>query len=77
MLKNAENQAPFLDSVMASFEKTFIRENRWMLFAEGIGTTMMITVLSILFSTALGFLAAGSSFGQIRNAAAKRAFSKG
>ena len=45
----------FLDSVRDSFEKTFIRENRWKLFLEGIGTTMLITVLSILFGTALGF----------------------
>ena len=40
----------------SSFDKTFIRENRWLLFLEGIGTTMLITLLSILFGTALGFL---------------------
>ena len=42
-------------SVKDSFEKTFIRENRYMLFLEGIGTTLLITVLSILFGTVLGF----------------------
>ena len=47
--------ASFLDGIMASFEKTFIRENRWMLFAQGIGTTLLITALSILCGTALGF----------------------
>lgn len=51
----AGKQESFLDGVRASFEKTFIRENRWQLFVEGIGTTMLITVLSILFGTALGF----------------------
>lgn len=45
----------FLNSVAGSFQKTFIRENRWKLFVGGIGTTMLITVLSILFGTALGF----------------------
>ena len=30
-------------------------ENRWQLFLDGIGTTLLITVLSILFGTALGF----------------------
>jgi polar amino acid transport system substrate-binding protein len=47
----------FWDSVAESFEKTFIRENRWQLFLAGIGTTLLITVLSILLGTALGFSA--------------------
>ena len=42
-------------SIRESFEKTFIRENRWKLFLEGIGTTLLITALSILFGTLLGF----------------------
>ena len=46
----------FLASIPASFEKTFIRENRWQFFLQGIGTTMLITVLSILFGTAVGFV---------------------
>ena len=45
----------FFASIGESFEKTFIRENRWQLFLEGIGTTMLITVLSIVFGTLLGF----------------------
>ena len=54
--KAAESAAPsFFESIRSSFEKTFIRENRWKLFLEGIGTTMLITVLSIIFGTALGF----------------------
>ena len=51
----AGKQESFLDGVRASFEKTFIRENRWKLFLEGIGTTLLITVLSIILGTALGF----------------------
>ena len=50
-----EAGSSFLDNVKSSFEKTFIRESRWKLFLEGIGTTLLITVLSILFGTALGF----------------------
>ena len=42
--------------IIDSFHKTFIREERWKLFADGILTTLMITVLAILFGTALGFL---------------------
>jgi len=41
--------------IVSSFEKTFLRENRWRLFLQGIETTLLITVLSILFGTALGF----------------------
>ena len=48
-------ESGFLTSVRESFEKTFVRENRWKLFLEGIGTTLLITALSILFGTALGF----------------------
>ena len=55
VLKNETGKESFLDSVKASFEKTFLRENRWKLFLEGIGTTLLITVLSILFGTLLGF----------------------
>ena len=47
--------AGFFASLQESFEKTFVREDRWMMFAEGIGTTLLITVLSILFGTLLGF----------------------
>lgn len=46
----------FWESIKASFNKTFLRENRWKLFLEGVGNTMLITLLSILFGTALGFL---------------------
>ena len=55
VMKKAEAKGSFLDSAISSFEKTFLRESRWKLFWEGIGTTLLITVLSILFGTALGF----------------------
>ena len=45
-----------LESIWLSFEKTFLRENRWQLFLEGVLNTLLITVLSVLFGTALGFL---------------------
>ncbi len=46
----------FWDGIVSSFDKTFLREKRWQLFLEGVGTTLLITALSILFGTALGFL---------------------
>ena len=53
----AEAATPsFLESLWASFNKTFIREERWRLFADGVWTTLIITLLAILFGTALGFV---------------------
>ncbi|MBQ6673083.1 MAG: amino acid ABC transporter permease, partial [Spirochaetia bacterium] len=42
-------------SLCASFEKTFIREARWKLIAEGIEITIIISLLAALFGTLLGF----------------------
>ena len=52
-----ENQPSFWDDVASSFRKTFIREDRWKLFAEGIMNTMIITVSSIFCGMLLGFAA--------------------
>ena len=46
----------FFTSLKNSFEKNFIRENRWKLILSGLGTTCLITVLSALFGTILAFL---------------------
>ena len=51
----AQSGRRFFTAMAESFEKTFIRENRWKLFAYGIVTTLLITVLSILFGSLLGF----------------------
>ena len=53
---NAGNQeSTFWSGIKSSFDKTFIREKRWSLFLEGITNTLLITVLSLLCGTALGF----------------------
>ena len=46
----------FLDGIISSFQRTFLHENRWKLFREGIVTTLVITLLSLLFGTLLGFI---------------------
>lgn len=43
------------DSVSDSFYRTFLKENRWQLFLLGIGNTLLITVMSALIGTAMGF----------------------
>ncbi|MCR5232795.1 MAG: ABC transporter permease subunit [Lachnospiraceae bacterium] len=58
LVVRASQTAPdrnFLFSLTDSFQKTFIRERRWKFFLEGIGTTLFITVASVLFGTVLGF----------------------
>ena len=50
-----DSDRSFFSSLKDSFDKTFIREDRYKLFIEGIVTTLIIVVLSILFGTLLGF----------------------
>ena len=45
----------FADGIRESFHKTFIRESRWRLFTDGILNTLLITALSVICGTALGF----------------------
>jgi polar amino acid transport system substrate-binding protein len=46
----------FIAKTVESFEKTFLREDRWKMFVEGSFNTLVITLFSILFGTLLGFL---------------------
>lgn len=45
----------FFARIGASFFKTFIRENRWKLFLQGAGVTILINLCSIFAGTVLGF----------------------
>ena len=58
VVKGTENSGgkSFSGSIAESFEKTFIREERWKMFAQGSINTLLITVFSMLFGTLLGFL---------------------
>ncbi len=46
----------FFAGLAQSFEKTFIRENRWKLIVNGLVTTLEITVFAGLIGTLLGFV---------------------
>ena len=54
--QETSTEESILKGIQNSFDKTFIREGRFNLFIEGIGTTILITVLAILFGTILGFV---------------------
>lgn len=49
------NTATWFEKIQSSFYKTFVRENRWKLFLQGAGETILITLTSILTGTLLGF----------------------
>lgn len=48
----------FFNDIGASFVRTFITENRWMMLLQGLGTTLAITFFAVLLGVALGFLVA-------------------
>lgn len=45
----------FLSDIKESFDKTFVREDRWKLIVHGIGVTMLISVCAILLGSLFGF----------------------
>ena len=48
-------KSAFWEDVSESFEKTFIREDRWKLILEGIGVTMLISLCAVILGSLLGF----------------------
>lgn len=44
----------FISSLKKSFEKTFLRENRWKMLLSGLYITILLALLSGLFGSALG-----------------------
>ncbi len=55
ILGEDESDVGFFQGLANSFYKTFIRENRWVLFVQGAGVTILITITSIIAGTVLGF----------------------
>ena len=56
VLGDDESSLSFIEKLEQSFEKTFFREGRWKLFVQGAGITVLITIMSIVAGTVLGFL---------------------
>lgn len=51
----AAGKAGLIDSLRGSFTRTFLTEGRWKLIGSGLTVTVVISVLSGLFGSALGF----------------------
>ena len=50
-----QSDSSFWGGIKESFEKTFIREDRWKLIVEGIGVTMLISLCAAAAGSLLGF----------------------
>ena len=50
-----QSDSSFWGGIKESFEKTFIREERWKLIVEGIGVTMLISLCATAAGSLLGF----------------------
>jgi polar amino acid transport system substrate-binding protein len=53
--EDSATKVSFWNEVKESFEKTFIREDRWKLIVQGIGVTMLISVCAALIGSLFGF----------------------
>ena len=49
------NKKSIIDTLTEGIDKTFIRENRWKLIAEGLGVTIIISLLAMIIGSLLGF----------------------
>ncbi len=53
--KEAASSTGFSQRLASSFKKTFIEEQRWKLILDGLGATVLISVLSGIFGLLLGY----------------------
>jgi len=53
---DTQGRKGFAAGLSDSFEKTFVRENRWKMVLSGLGVTILISVLAALLGTLFGFL---------------------
>lgn len=54
-IARVQESGGFLSGLSASFNKTFIQENRWKMILSGLWVTFVISVFAALFGTILGF----------------------
>ena len=56
VLKQGADSTSIIDYFTTGFRRTFIEEDRWKLFVNGILSTIFITISSIILGTLLGFV---------------------
>ena len=53
--QNVAKDGNFFDSLKNSINLTFVQEQRWLMILDGIKTTLVITISSLILGLALGF----------------------
>lgn len=53
---SASDSQNFFSKLSESFNKTFVREDRWKLIVSGLGITVLISLCSLILGTILGFI---------------------
>lgn len=48
----------FFDSIISSFYKTLVLDNRWMFYIKGMGNTLLMSAIACLMGVVIGFLIA-------------------
>jgi len=51
-----EKESNFFETIINNFNKTFIKEDRWKMFIEGAGETLLISISSIILGTFFGLI---------------------
>ncbi len=69
---NSLTQSAWFQDVADSFEKTFIRQDRWRQFIDGLLVTLEITLVACLIGIVLGFLVAAVRATYDKNLAGKK-----
>ena len=69
---NSLTQSAWFQDVSDSFEKTFIRQDRWRQFIDGLLVTLEITLVACLIGIVLGFLVAAVRATYDKNLAGKK-----
>ncbi len=55
VLGGASSEKTFLENLRESFDRTFIREDRWKLVVQGLLVTLELSVLTLIFGSLAGF----------------------
>jgi len=66
MVTYDKGDTDFFAQIASSFNDTIIKQNRWQLILSGLLVTLLISVLSILFGSLLGFLMFFGKFSSIK-----------
>ena len=48
----------WMDKIISRFHMAFLEADRWKLYLQGLGTTLEMTIIALIFGTVLGLVIA-------------------